>query len=77
MITEAILTVVFSFFNLLVSFLPSFSMPADMLSSLTQIFAWVAWTNYYIPLDIAVQGFGIVFATWIPAALTHLFISLF
>lgn len=77
MITEGILNVVFSFFNLLVEFLPQMVLPTDMVSYMSQIFAWVGWVNYYIPLDVVWQGILIVVATWFPSAVMHLLLSLF
>lgn len=77
MITEGILNVLFSFFNVLVTFLPSFTISADIASSVAQVLAWAGWVNYYIPLDMAWTAIGIVIASWIPSILTHLFLELF
>lgn len=77
MITEAILNVVFSFFNILVGFFPTISLPADMISYMAQVFGWVGWVNYYIPLETVWSGILIVVATWFPSAIMHLFLSLF
>ena len=77
MITEAILNVVFSLFIGLFSLVPDLSMPADVLSALTQAFAWAGWVDYYIPMGTALTAILLVITSWAPAAVIHFILNLF
>lgn len=76
MITEAIFNIIFSFLDVLVGFLPTFTFPVELLSDLTQAFSWASWVNYYIPLDTFWTCLVLIIATWVPVAVFRLFVDL-
>ena len=77
MILEGIIRGFLGLIELLISFLPSFTpLDGDALATLAQVFSWVGWVNYYIPLDMAWQSILIVVGSWVPCALIHVFLEL-
>lgn len=76
MITEAIFNIIFSFLDVLVGFLPTFTFPVELVSGLSQAFSWASWVNYYVPVDTFITCLGFIVVTWAPVAVFRLFVDL-
>lgn len=77
MITEAILNVVFGLFKVLLDLVPSFSIGLNVTAAFTQIASWIAWANYYLPLeDFVVYAFAVL-VVWVTCAIFSFFLQIF
>lgn len=77
MITEAIIQFIINGFYHLISLFPSFTVGADLLSAFSQLAAWAAWVNYYVPLEDFCTGLAAIFDTWIVSCVVGVCIELF
>lgn len=76
MITNAIIIVVVEVLTLACSGLSLLAAPLEIVSGFVEAMAWVAWANYYIPLNVFVVCSLAVMALWIPAGLIRAFFDL-
>lgn len=77
MITKAILDVVFGVFKVIIDFIPSFSFFGDFESVITQVVSFLAWSNYYVPLEDFFAASISVLGVWVVCACTSFFLQIF
>lgn len=78
MVTEGILNIICSLFLNLVNILPTFSV-SNFLSDAsiaTQFLSWVAWANYYFPVDRLPALIGIVLSAQLVGAVLSSILNL-